>query len=84
MLLVGNQIGLYSSIISPQYTHFLHSVKIFGYKMKIKFDGDPLVLGQNNYTTKAVSAYIVWDLDTWPKILFNNFTLEIPCLERLI
>ena len=30
--------GLYSSILFPSYTHLLHSINLFGYKMGIKFD----------------------------------------------
>ena len=40
----------------PKYTHFMHSIKVFGYKIGIKFDGDPLVGEQGNYATKFVNA----------------------------
>ena len=36
----------------------------------------PLGLEQNNCTTKIVNAYIVYDLDHWPKNPFRNFTLN--------
>ena len=47
MLLVGNQTG-YSSILSPLHTAFLHTIKLFEYKMGIKFVKEPLVVEQNN------------------------------------
>ena len=47
---------LYSSTLSPQYTHFLHSIKLFGYKMAKKLVKDPLVAEQNKYATKIVDA----------------------------
>ena len=36
--------------------------------MKIKFDKDPLAVEKNNYLTKIVNVYIVYDLDAWPKL----------------
>ena len=50
--------------------------------MEIKFDKDPLVVEQNNYTTKIVNAYVIHELDTWPKILLNNFKLT-KCLFQV-
>ena len=43
--------------------------------MGIKFDKDPLVVEQNNYTTKIVNAYVIHELNILPKILLNNFKL---------
>ena len=62
----------------------MHSIKLSGYKMGIKFGKDPLAVEQNNYLTKIVNVYIVYDLGSWPKIPLLNFTLKIICLERLI
>ena len=31
---------------------------------------------QNNYATKIVNAYIVYDWDAWPKTPLDNFTLK--------
>ena len=31
---------------------------------------------QNNYATKIVNAYIIYDLDYWPKIPPRSFTLK--------
>ena len=69
MLLVRNQKAL-------QHTAFLLSIKHLGYKMGINFDKDPLVVRQKNYATKIVNVYIVFDLDTCPKIPLNNFKLK--------
>ena len=50
--------------------------------MGIKFDKDPLSVEQNNYAAKIVNAYTVYELDTWPKILLNNFKLK-NCLRLM-
>ena len=42
----------------------------------MQFDYTPLVVEQNNYTSKIVHVYIVYDLDYWPKIPLRNFTLK--------
>ena len=54
---------VYSSELKPLYTAFLHSVKISGYNVGIKFDKDPLAVEQSNYLTKVANVYIVYDLD---------------------
>ena len=41
--------------------------------MGIKFDKDPLAVEQNNYLTKIVNVYIVYDLEAWPRSPTNNF-----------
>ena len=61
MLLVGNQKGYI--IFSPQHSLFLHEIRFFEYKIEIKFDKKPLVVEQDNYVTKIVNAYIVYNLD---------------------
>ena len=71
--------GVYSYILSPQYTAFQYNIKLFRDKIGIKFDKDLLVVEQRNYDTKVVNTYIVYDLETWPKIPHNNFNL-INCL----
>ena len=35
-----------------------------------------LAVEQNNYLTKIVNVYIVYDLDAWLKIQLRNFTLK--------
>ena len=59
--------GVYNPKLKPLYTTFLHSVKLFGYKMGIKFDKDSLAVEQSNYLTKIVNVYIFCDLDAWPR-----------------
>ena len=54
----------------------MHSIKLSGYRMGIKFDRDPLAVEQNNCDTKIVNAYIVYDLDAWPKNPTNNFIFK--------
>ena len=62
--------------LQPLCTAFLHSMKISGYRMGIKFDKDPLVVEQNNYLTKTVIVDIAHDLDAWPRYPSNNFKFE--------
>ena len=47
-------------------------MKLSGYRMGIKLDKDPLVVQQNNSTTKTVKAYIFYDSRT-PT---NNFKFK--------
>ena len=56
--------GVYNPKLKPLYTAFLHSIKLRGYKMGMKFDKYPLAVEQNNYLTKIVNVYIVYDLVT--------------------
>ena len=51
--------GIYNSTLKPLHTAFLHSIKLSGYRMRIKFDKGPLAVKQNNYLTKIVNIYIV-------------------------
>ena len=44
--------------------------------MGIKFDKDPLAVEQNNYLTKIVNVYIVYDLDAWLRNPTNNFKFK--------
>ena len=71
---------MYTSKLKPLYTTFLHSKKLSKYKVGIKFDKGLLAVEQNNYATKTVNAYIVYDLDTWRNIPLRNFTLK-KCLS---
>ena len=54
--------GVYNSKLKPLYTAFLHSRKLSGYKMEVKFDKDPLAVEENNYLTKIVNVYTVYEL----------------------
>ena len=53
--------GLFKSKFLPLHGALLPNVKYFGYKIRIQFNDTPLVFEQNNYTTKTVNAYIVYD-----------------------
>ena len=64
---------MYNSKLKPKYTAFLHSIKVSEYQIGIKLDKDPLVVEQNNYLTKTVNVYIVYDLDAWPRNATNYF-----------
>ena len=54
----------------------MHSIKLSGYKVGIKFDKGSKAVEQNNYTTKVVNAYIGYDLDNSPNNHLRNFTLK--------
>ena len=45
------------------------------YRIGIQFNNSVLVVEQN-YATKIVNAYIVYDLDDWPKNPKRNFKLK--------
>ena len=45
-------------------------------KMGIKFDKNPLAVEENNYATKIVNSYILYDLNTWPRNPTNNFEFK--------
>ena len=54
----------------------MHSIKLSGYAIGIKFNKDPLAVEQNNYLTKIVNVYIAYDLDAWRRNPTNNFKLK--------
>ena len=58
----------------PSHGTFMPTAKWFEYEIGIQFNNTPFVIDQNNFTTKIVSAYIVYDLDNWPNILLRSFT----------
>ena len=47
--------------LKPLHTAILNSITLSEYKMGIKFDKDPLAVERNNYLTKIVNVYIVYD-----------------------
>ena len=59
----------------------MHSIKIPEYRIGRKFDKGPLAVEQNNYLTKILNVYIVYDLDAWPRNPTNNFKFK-NCLFR--
>ena len=65
-----------NSKLKPLYTVFLHSPKLFGYRIGINFDKDLLPIEQSNYFTKILNIYIVYDLDIWPRNTTNNFKIK--------
>ena len=52
----------------------LPKIKYFKKKKKkaLQFDSTPLVVHQNNYTTKIVNVYIGYDLQFWPKYFIQT------------
>ena len=44
--------------------------------MGVKFDKDPLAVEQNNYVSKIINVYIVFDLDAWPRNPSNDFKFK--------
>ena len=44
--------------------------------MGIQFNKTPLAVDQKNYATRNVNAYIIYDLDNWPRNPFDNFTFN--------
>ena len=65
--------GVYNSTFKPLYTVFLHSIKLSGYRMGIRYHEDPLPVAQNNYLSKTENVYNVYDLDAWPRNPTNTF-----------
>ena len=55
------------------YTAFLNSIKLSEYRTGIKFDKDALAVEQNNYLTKIVNVYIVYDL---AKKTYQQFKIQ--------
>ena len=68
--------GVFNSKLKPLYTTFLNSINISAYRIGIKFDKDPLAVKQNNYLTKFVNVYIVYNSDAWPRNPTNNFKFK--------
>ena len=54
---------VYISKLKPLNDAFLTSIKNFGSKIGKRFNNTPLVVEQNNCTTKTVNVSIVYDLD---------------------
>ena len=67
---------MYTFELTPLYATFLNSAKLSGYRTEIKFDNSALVEEQNNYASKNVNVYIVYDLHTWSKNPLKNFALK--------
>ena len=68
--------GVFNSKLKAFYTAFLRSTKLSEYRIRIKFDKDPLAVEQNNYLSKIVNVYFVYDLGAWPKNYTGNFKFK--------
>ena len=75
-LLLRNKL-LFKYNLKTLFNLFSPRLKRLGYKVGIKLLNDSLVVENNNYLTKIVNFYIVYDLDYWPRIQFNTFMLMI-------
>ena len=67
---------LFNSKLWLLHTAFLHSIKLFEYRIGIRFDKDPLAVEHNNYLSKTINVYIVYNLDAWPRNPTNNFKFK--------
>ena len=74
--------GIYSSKLKQLYTAFLHSIKLSGYKIGIEFDKDLLDVEQNNYITKIINVYSVYDLKFGQEILLIISNSRIPLWSK--
>ena len=72
--------GVFNSKLKPLYIAFLYSIELSEYKMGINLIKLFLPVEQNDYLTKIVDIYIVYDLDAWLKIQFRHFTSK-NCLK---
>ena len=68
--------GVFNSKLKPLYTAFLHSIKLSGYKIGIKFDKDHLAVEKNNYLSNIVNVCIFYDLDACPRNPTNSFKFK--------
>ena len=68
--------GVYNSKRKALYIASLHSIKLSGYRVVTKYDKDLLAVEQNNYFSKIVNVYIVYDLRAWPRNPTDNFTFK--------
>ena len=50
----------------------------------MKFKKDSLAVEQNNYWSKLVNVYIVYELDAWPRYLTSNFKFKNCLFEQLV
>ena len=71
--------GLYNSKLIALHGAFLSNVKYFRNKIEIQFNNEQNVIEHNDYKTKILTVYIVYDLDNWPKNPHRFFILKI-CL----
>ena len=67
---------VYNSKLMRLNSNLSPNIEYFENKIGIQFNNTPLVVEKNNYTTKIVNVYIVYDLDNWPKSPLRNFTIK--------
>ena len=67
---------VFSSKLKPLNTAFLHSIRLSEYRIRMKFDIDPLAVEQYNYCYKTINVYIFYDLDAWPSNHYNDFKFK--------
>ena len=76
--------GVFNSKLKSLYAAFLNSIKLSEYRIRIKFDKNPLAIEQKNYLIKIVNIYIVCDLDACPRNPTNNLKFKNYLFELLI
>ena len=67
--------GIYNSKLIAFDKDYPPNIKYFNQKIVMQFDDGPLVVEQNNYSTKIVNVYIIYNVDGWPKSTFDNLSL---------
>ena len=68
--------GVYNAKHIRLNSNFLPNINYFERKIGIQFNNNSLVAEQNNYLTKFINVYIVYDLDHWPNNSLRNFILN--------
>ena len=76
--------GVFNSKLKSLYAAFLNSIKLSEYRIRIKFDKNPLAIEQKNYLIKIVNIYIVCHLDACPRNPTNNLKFKNYLFELLI
>ena len=51
-------------------------IKYINHKIGVQLNNSVLVVANNNYATKTVNIYIIFDLDNWPRNSLNSFILK--------
>ena len=74
--------GVCNSKFVALHGAFLPNMKYFTREIGIQFNNTPLVVEQNNYTTKVLNVYTIYDLDNSSKTPLRNFTLKIACCDQ--
>ena len=65
--------GVYTMNVRLLHGAFLPQLRYDAGNICVNLANSPLVVEQNNYSTKIV---IVYDLNDWPKVLLRNLTLK--------